>query len=125
MKSEKISEIFYLLIEEDAQTAERKELYSMLCSEGKSLIESMIDERISEDEKEKYSEMLESAAAASAYYNLALLDEARLPESISSSELKITMGDRAERAHQLFRDRLKAAGPVLKCNDFFFGSVKM
>lgn len=125
MEVDRIIEIFYLLIEEDEQSSERKELYSMLCKEGKSLIESMIDERKPSDVIDQYRDCLESAAAASAYYNLALLDEARLPESISSSELKITMGKRVERAHQLFRNKLKAAGAVLKSNDFYFGSVRM
>lgn len=69
-------------------------------------------------------ELLESLAAAEAFYQLTLIDETLAPESVSAPELKLEMGQRGEKAQKLAEEKRKACSGLIREKGFYFGSVK-
>lgn len=104
--------------EEEAEGA-RWALCKALCGECGEWIESK-----AAGEGEKGLGLLESLAAAEAFYQLVLLDGALAPESLSSPEVKLEMGKREEKALKLAEEKRRACGGFLREEGFYFGSVR-
>ena len=64
---------------------------------------------------------LEALAAAEAFYQLALADEALGIKSLSAPELKLELGRRAENARLLAEEKRRACADVLQEAGFYFG----
>ena len=104
----------------DTVEAEREKLLRLLCEEGCARVEIQI-----RDEKKAQTLVseLEALAAAHAFCQLALLDEAAVPKSISTPELKLERGEKAACAGRLYEEKRKACAEVLLSPDFYFGRV--
>lgn len=101
----------------DGSDPEREELCRTLCEEcGQDVGES-----VRSNDAEAYRGRLESLAAAMAFSQLAILDEALSPESVNLPELSWKTGDRAEKARRLAEEKQAACGAVLTRNAFYFG----
>lgn len=66
---------------------------------------------------------LESYAASEAFYQLAVLDQAVLPQSLSSPEVKLQLGDRVGHAQRLRAEKRRACGALLQEDGFYFGQI--
>lgn len=66
---------------------------------------------------------LESYAASEAFYQLAVLDQAVLPQSLSSPEVKLQLGDRVGHAQRLRAEKRRACGTLLQEDGFYFGQI--
>ncbi len=91
-----------------------------LCGECSSRAESLLEEgRISDAGRTE--ELLESWAAAEAFYQLALTDEASLPESVSADGVQIQWGERSRKAKALAAEKRRNLSSALGEEEFYFG----
>ena len=97
----------------------RDELCRALCKECAGWARRLADPEAGEERAGD----VESLAAAEAFYQLALLDQAAGPQSFSSPELKLELGDRARHAGELRAAKRQACGAVLPAEDFYFGQA--
>lgn len=74
----------------------------------------------SQEDAEKL-DALESLAASEAFWQLAVLDQAAVPQTVSSSEIKIQLGDRAGSARRLRDEKIAACRGLLLEDGFYFG----
>lgn len=102
----------------DGENPERDELCRSLCRE---CLEEIHARGCCWDERGRQA--LESLAAAQAFYQLALVDGCGEPDYVSSPELKIELGDRAQRARRLWEEKRRACGELLPPEDFYFGQA--
>ncbi len=110
---------FSLYSGEEEDEGARWALCKALCGECGEWIEGQ-----AAGDGEKGRELLESLAAAEAFYQLVLLDGALAPESLSSPEVKLEMGKREEKALKLAEEKRRACGGFLREDGFYFGSVQ-
>lgn len=103
----------------DGSDARRDQLCKALCGECVGWVKRLL----LPDAPEDAAGDAESLAAAEAYYQLALLDQAAGPASFSSPELKVELGDRAARAGELCDAKRKACRAVLPPEDFYFAQA--
>lgn len=75
------------------------------------------------EETEQAQELLEAWAAAEAFYQLMLTQEATTPQKISADGVTIDTPCSAERAATLAREKRRAALVVLGEGEFYFGSM--
>lgn len=119
LREDKVLERFSLYSGEAEEEAARWELCKALCGECRAWVEGQAAEGAGHSPG-----LLESLAAAEAFYQLALIDGALAPESVSAPELKLEMGRREERAKQLAMEKRQACRGLLREQGFYFGSVK-
>ena len=126
MNSEKIEKIFFLLCGEIPEQTEEKrlEIAKMLCRDAQKFVLSALRDDIQEDEIEGNEERLNIFAAASAFYNLMLLDEANLPESITTNEIKVISREKSKKAEAILEEKRSAVAAFFKNKDFYFGAVR-
>lgn len=122
---ENVTEKFKLYSGETFDGAEpaRDALCRELCRECAATVRQRVKPEILADEKYEGAEALESLAAAEAFFQLAALDNAVTPQTVTSPEIKIQLGDRAGYAERL-RDEKRAACSGLFMEDgFYFGAT--
>lgn len=103
----------------DGSDADRDALCKGLCGDCIRWVQA----RLWEDAAEADLPAAESLAAAEAFAQLALADQANCPESVSTPELKLQQGSRARYAAALAEEKRQAAVPLLRADDFYFGEA--
>ena len=63
-------------------------------------------------------------AAAQAFYQLLLTEEAVTPASITAGDLRLAGGSRSEKAARLVAEKRRAASPALVETDFAFCNIR-
>lgn len=126
MEQNDIRHIFSLYSGEDlaGDDVARTELCEMLCQESKTYIESLLRENVSDSVFQKYRQRMEQAAAAKAFYSLTLLDACSMPGSLSTSEIKLELSGRSEKAGELLHEKMRAIAPLIKESGFYFGRIR-
>lgn len=119
-----VEELFFLLSGEDSEDGRRAELCRKLCTESLSEVENLVKKTVGTGELERFSGTLASLAAAKAFHALLLLDEAQLPQSIASTEVRLEMGERCQKARELAEGYRRAASPVLRDESFCFCALR-
>lgn len=119
---EQVKETFFRLSGEDPQAADgRGALCVQLCEESAAQAQRQVKRGMAG--LEPYQAALESWAAAEAFYQLTLADEALTPESVSAGGVLLRQGERSRRARALALEKRRAAAPVLREEGFYFGRV--
>lgn len=116
LREEQVLEKFQLYSGEEDMEEKRWALCRALCRECKDWVEGQARPGV-----EAGREALEGLAAAEAFYQLALLDEALSPASVAAPEVKLELGERADKALRLAEEKRKACGPLLREQGFYFG----
>lgn len=118
---ERVKEKFYLYSGESPEEEDpRAALVAQLCGECAARGDALLESR-PESEAEKHLAALESWAAAEAFYQLTLTDEATSPESIAADGVRISEGERSRKAKALAEEKRLAVFPVLGEEAFYFG----
>lgn len=104
------------------ETGERSALCASLCAECARRAEQLLTDRPELSEAAMLS--VENWAAAEAFYQLALVDEALTPEKLSADGVEISGKNGAERARKLAEEKHRAALPALGEGEFYFGSTE-
>ncbi len=122
MDSERIKDLFFLISGENPEQMEedRFALCVELCDAAEEALKAKI--KAGSDTSE-FKTSLEYAAAYSALSTLLAIDEALMPNSISSGEMKLEMGEKAVKIRALYDEKLREAAAVLKNDDFYFGGT--
>ena len=102
----------------DGQEPDRDSLCLSLCEECAGWVR---EQAVCGPEQD--ASPLESLAAAEAFYQLAELDQAGLPQTVSSPEVKLQLGDRVAHAQRLRDEKRLACAGLLREDGFFFGRV--
>ena len=118
---EQVLERFLLYSGEDEETAspERKALWEALCEGGAKWAEAQAGPGAA-----GWEESLVGLAAAQAFYQLLLTEEAVTPASITAGDLRLAGGSRSEKAAQLVAEKRRAASPALVETDFAFCNIR-
>lgn len=119
LRDDKVLAKFSLYSGETESQELRWELCKALCAECQEWVAQQAAEGAAPG-----LERLESLAAAEAFYQLVLIDDALTPESLSAPELKIELGRRGEKALRLAEEKRKACEGLLQEAGFYFGSVQ-
>lgn len=122
MDIQRIKKMFFLLSGEKdlSDNPQRALLCDELCKEARITVNSMIRGDLTEGMIEIYQTLLEDLAAAKAFYNLSLIDEALFPEITVSGEIKTETTSKSKKAKEFLAEKEKAAMPLLKEKSFFF-----
>ena len=118
LREEKVLEKFSLYSGEKEEDEARWALCKALCRECREWIGGLVEKGAEES-----LGPLEALAAAEAFYQLTLIDEALCPESVSAPEIKLEMGRRGEKALGLAEEKRRACRGLLREDGFYFGSV--
>ena len=116
MELEKVMERVRLLTEED-----REALLMLVCTDAIRKLEGKI--RCTAEERAAFEEALCAAAAAEAMYQIALLDEALSPESITAGDVRAEYKKGSSRALEYCRQCMRQVSPILRDDEFYFGGV--
>ncbi len=121
MDFEKIKDLFFLIGGENLEEMdeERFSLCTELCEAASDAVKAKIKPGANITE---HAKTLEYAAAYSALSTLLTIDEALMPESISSGEVKLEMGEKVVKIKALYAEKMTEAAAVLK-SDFFFSCM--
>lgn len=103
------------------ETGERSRLCASLCEECARRAEQLLAAR--PDLPAEALLPVENWAAAEAFYQLALVDEALTLEKISADGVEISGKNCAERAKKLAEEKRRAALPMLGEGAFYFGRI--
>lgn len=107
----------------DGQEPERDSLCRSLCWDCAQWVSrSVRPEALAGRGAEAWA-ALESLAAAEVFYQLAELDQANLPQTVSSPEIKIQLGDRVSHAQRLRNEKRLACAGLLREDGFCFVRV--
>lgn len=99
---------------------DRETLFAALSKDAVNSVLSILKNRPLSDE---LTSAAESFAAASALYQLALIDDAASPESLSADGVSLRIGQRSERAKKLRDEKLKNLKQLLNEENFYFASI--
>lgn len=118
---ERVKAGFALYSGEDPEMEDaRGKLCAQLCQECLNGIEAKLKGRVV-PEGSRDEGALESWAAAQAFYQLALADEAVSPQVVSADGVRVEAGERSEKARVLAAEKEKTARTVLGEGAFYFG----
>lgn len=118
---EKVKEYFTLYSGEATEgDGLRPRLCALLCRECTLCVQRLFTAKETEEE---WQEGLENWAAAEAFYQLTLADEASVPESVTADGVEIREGERSRKARALAEEKRNAVRSVLGEEDFYFGRV--
>lgn len=128
LDTEQVKERFHLYSGEDPDgEGQRAELCAQLCGECAEKAGALLGNRRERDDdpeaEERCLSALESWAAAEAFYQLVLTDEALSPESVSADGVQIKDGERSRKAKALAEEKRRAAFAALGEGAFYFGQV--
>lgn len=123
MDIQRIKKMFFLLSGENdlSEEPQRINLFDELCSAAKKDVNRMIRGDLTEQTIEIYQTLFEDLAAAKAFFNLSLLDEALFTDVTVSGEIKAVCAQKSKKAKEFLAEKEKAAMPLLKEKSFFFG----
>lgn len=82
-----------------------------------------VQERLKPGAPEECAATMEALAAADAFWQLTMLDQASTPESVQSPELKLVLGDRARYAGLLREEKRRAGAGFLREDSFYFAEA--
>ncbi len=108
----------------DPEGAQREALCAALCAQCARQVESLVRPGLTEEQVALWKEGLAQLAAAEAFYQLLLTDEALAPQSLTAGKLHVTQGEGSRKAAALAAEKRRAVSPVLCEGDFFFGTVR-
>ena len=100
----------------------RKILCAALCAQCAQQVQGQVRPCLTEEELQEWEAGLEVLAAAQAFYQLLLTEEAVTPQSITAGEVKLTQGGGSERAALLVEEKRRAVAPALEEPAFIFPS---
>lgn len=100
----------------------REALLTTLCMDAIRSLESRLTG--SETDYAAYAEALCAAAAAEVLYQLALVDAAQAPDSLTAGSLKAEYKSTCAQAEAYRRQCLRALSPILQDDGFYFGGVR-
>ena len=103
---------------------DREVLCAALCDQCARQVEGLLRQDLAEEDLAPWESALEELAAAQAFYQLLLTEEAVTPPSLSAGNLKITQGGGSEKAARLVAEKRRAASPALREEGFYFGRVE-
>lgn len=116
---------FYKYSGADESDEASADLCNELCTECADRAMALLEKRCAGEpdsaELEKYLPALECWAAAEAFYQLTLTDEASAPRSITADGVQITVGERSEKARALAEQKRIALQPIFGEGAFYFG----
>ncbi|MGN0478862.1 MAG: hypothetical protein ACI4GO_05480 [Hominenteromicrobium sp.] len=117
MKLETVQNRLRLLTDDD-----RAELLTLLASDAVR----MLSERVAgtAEELAEKEDALCAAAAAYAAYQLALLDEAQSPDSVTAGEVRAEFKTGSEKAQAYYRQCMRELSGILRDDAFYFGGVR-
>ena len=99
----------------------REELLLLLASDAVQMLSMRIDPAAEvSDEREG---ALCAAAAAWAAYQLALLDEAMSPDSVTAGDVRAEFKNGSEKARAYYEQCLRGLSDLLRDDAFYFGGV--
>ena len=100
----------------------REALLTTLCMDAIRALESrLIDPKA---DHTAYKEALCRAAAAEVLYQLALVDAAQAPDSLTAGSLRAEYKTSCAQAEAYRRQCFRALSPILREDGFFFGGVR-
>ncbi len=108
----------------DVEGTDREALCGALCAQCARQVQGQLRQDLTETEFTQWESALEELAAAEAFYQLLLTDEAVTPQSLTAGEVKLTGGRGSELAERLAAEKRKAAAPALRETAFYFGSIR-
>lgn len=122
---ENVTEKFKLYSGEPFDGAEptRDELCGELCGECADMVLQRVRPEVLQDEEFEGAGALECLAAAEAFLQLATLDNAVTPQTVTSPEIKIQLGDRVGSAERLRDEKRAACRGLLAEDGFYFGAT--
>lgn len=103
---------------------DREALCGALCAQCTRQIQGQLRPSLTEEEFALWVSALEELAAAEAFYQLLLTDEAVTPQSLTAGDLKLTGGEGSVKAARLAEEKRKAASPALMETAFYFGAIR-
>lgn len=103
---------------------DREALCGALCVQCARQVQRQLRPSLTEEEFTKWESAAEELAAAEAFYQLLLADEAVTPQNLTAGELKLTGGEGSEKAQRLASEKRRAASPALMETVFYFGSIR-
>lgn len=95
-----------------------------LCGQCARQVASLVRGDLSQAAQALWEAPLEELAAAQAFYQLLLTEEAVTPASITAGDLRLAGGSRSEKAAQLVAEKRRAASPALVETDFAFCNIR-
>ena len=108
----------------DEEGTEREALCAALCAQCAQQVRGQVRPCLTEEELQAWEAGLEVLAAAQAFYQLLLTEEAVTPQSITAGEVKVTQGGGSERAALLVEEKRRAVAPALEEPGFYFSQVR-
>ena len=114
-------ELALLAGEDLSEETDRAALCLSLCGQAAEGVRRRLAGR--EDQAAEYAGALEGWAAAEAFLQLTLADEAAGPESLTADGVRIDAGERSAKARALAAERRRAVAPLLGEEAFYFGQV--
>lgn len=108
----------------DPEGSQREALCAALCAQCARQVESQVRPELSEEQLALWTGALVQLAAAEAFYQLLLADEALAPQSLTAGDLRLTQGEGSRKAAELAAEKRRAVSRVLGEEDFFFGTVR-
>lgn len=118
MELEKVMARVRLMTEED-----REALLILVCGDAIRMLEGKLC--CTAEEKAAYEPALCAAAAAQAMVQIALLDEASSPDSVTAGDVRAEFKNGSVRAMEYYRQCMKEISPILRDDTFFFGGVRV
>ena len=108
----------------DETGTQREALCAALCGQCARQVASLVRGDLSQAAQALCEAPLEELAAAQAFYQLLLTEEAVTPASITAGDLRLAGGSRSEKAAQLVAEKRRAASPALVETDFAFCNIR-
>ena len=108
----------------DEEGTEREALCAALCAQCAQQVQGQVRPCLTEEELQEWEAGLEVLAAAQAFYQLLLTEEAVTPASITAGDLRLAGGSRSEKAARLVAEKRRAASPALVETDFAFCNIR-
>ena len=108
----------------DETGTQREALCAALCGQCARQVASLVRGDLSQAAQALWEAPLEELAAAQAFYQLLLTEEAVTPQSITAGEVKLTQGGGSERAALLVEEKRRAVASALEEPGFYFSQVR-
>ena len=102
---------------------QRQALCARLCAQCARQVGAAVPPGLSQEELSPWQPPLEDLAAAMAFYQLLLAEEALAPQSLSAGGVKITAGGGSGKALGLVAEKRRAVSPLLGEPGFCFCAV--
>ena len=108
----------------EPEGSQRESLCAALCAQCARQVENLVRPDLTEEQLALWTEPLAQLAAAEAFYQLLLTDEALAPQSLTAGDLHLIQGEGSRKAEELVTEKRRMVSSVLCEEDFFFGTVR-